>query len=51
LENLERLDTIEDYAEMTAKEVSNLATKLERRTAAAGRTISATERPVKRKVR
>jgi hypothetical protein len=43
LENVERLDTIEDYAEMTSKEVSYLASKLERRTAAAGRTIIATK--------
>jgi hypothetical protein len=43
LETMERLDMIEDYAQMSKIELSSLATKLERRTAAAGRTVIATK--------
>jgi hypothetical protein len=39
LEITERLNTLDAYADMTSKEVSDLAGKLERRTVAAGRAI------------
>jgi hypothetical protein len=43
LETVEQLNTIEDYTKMLKDEVSSLASKLERRTVAAGRTVIATK--------